>query len=144
MLSSGKRVLTLALVMAANALIGRGDAALKMLPRPSPGRERKAKKHKAPLLTSRFTKYWRVPLGGGAREVARRRRQIEEGTLRINAIKRPGSSSYVDIHRVRYGVDRGSPDGDVLVIAEGRPDGTMTILKHTAAGKSEAGVVIVE
>lgn len=134
MLSSGKRLLTLAVVMAANALVGRGDAALRLAtPGITPRPERKPKaKQKKRRASSRFTwMRWRVPAGGGEQEVERRRRQIEAGTLLTTA----GHERLRALHRglpIAVGADFGKPGDD------------LTVVKHIAMGKSEARVVIVE
>ena len=132
MIHSGKRLLTLALIMAANALSGRGDATMRLA---APGVVRRPErpgktKHKKRRARSRFTwQRWRVPAGGGAREVARRRRQIENGVL----LSTEGHQRLRDLRRGRFwGFDPGKPGDDV------------TVVKHVSIGKTEARVVIIE
>lgn len=161
MLSSGKRILTLALVMAANALSGRGEATMRLA---APGvvrrPERPAKtKHKKRRAGSRFTWLrWRVPAGGGAREVERRRRQIEAGTLLTSAgqarlregraqpvwVARGETASLEEARARYYGVDPGKPGDDVTVFANVDQTRAVEIIKHTSLGRSQDGVVIVE
>lgn len=134
MIHSGKRLLTLALIMAANALSGRGDATMRLA---APGVVRRPErpgktKHKKRRAGSRFTwQRWRVPAGGGAREVARRRRQIEAGTLLTTAGHERLRALLMD-RPVVLGADFGKPGDDV------------TVVKHVSIGKTEARVVIVE
>lgn len=129
MFNHGKRMLLVALTAGLAAATG---GVLGQMPQANVvtvPREKTAKKGKpkSRRVGSRFTWLpWRVPAGGGAREVARRRRQIESGVL----MSTEGQQRLRDLRRGRFwGFDPGKPGDDVTVVASVDQSGGVVIVE---------------
>ncbi|WP_454262171.1 hypothetical protein [Pseudoxanthomonas mexicana] len=129
MFNHGKRLLLVALTAGLAAATG---GVLGQMPQANVvtvPREKTAKKGKpkSRRVGSRFTwQRWRVPAGGGAREVARRRRQIENGVL----LSTEGHQRLRDLRRGRFwGFDPGKPGDDMAVVARIDQTGAVAIVE---------------